>query len=157
MGFEVNFHFLLLPKFMAKSPGCRDEAQIFESGRVQLVRQGADILRYFQDLFPQVVHASAKFGRTLGEFALQELHSNRQHCQALVGIVMKFSGDPGPFQFLGLNQPPTYAGQSLFRQFAVGDVLERAVKSDDRTVPEGSTREMSMSGIPLVAVPARSR
>src|SRR5580765_2247965 len=66
LGREVNFHLLLLAELLAKASHGRGYAQIFQLRRVQLVRQGLDVLRYLGDLVHLFVHAAADFSGQIG-------------------------------------------------------------------------------------------
>ena len=71
MRLPVNMHFLLLSELLAEFSRGRDEAYIFQPWRVQLVRQGSDLVRCLDGVLPQFVHATMEFSRLLGKIVLE--------------------------------------------------------------------------------------
>jgi hypothetical protein len=45
-----------------------------------------------------------------------------QKREPLSDVIVKISRNPGPFLFLGLDEPSAHAGKCLFRLLAFGDV-----------------------------------
>src|SRR5580693_4579059 len=64
---EVDLHSLMLAELFAEAPHSCSQAQVLQPGRVQLVRQGLDILGYFGGLLPQFVDEAEDFNRRIGQ------------------------------------------------------------------------------------------
>src|SRR5215472_2994068 len=126
LGVKIDLDILLPRKLSAKALGRRYESQVFQFRRVQTVGQGLDIVPEIRNEFTGLSHATASFALRSRTILFQALQIHRQQSDALIDIVVQFSGNPGTFLLVGLNQRANHAGKGLFSLFTLTDVNSRA-------------------------------
>ena len=67
------------------------------------------------------------FQATSERAVLGVLRVDCHHCESLVDVVVKLSGDPGAFLLLRFNQLSAHVGKNVFGELALGDIDARAV------------------------------
>ena len=120
MSGKINVNALLLGELVAKGAHRRGDAQRFEFGGMQLVRQRLNIGRDLHGLRLQLNRLPSVTQTGRGDREFRQV--DRQQGETLTDIVMKFSGNSGAFLLLRVNQLVAQARKGLFGPILLGDI-----------------------------------
>jgi hypothetical protein len=102
---EINLY--LLPLSKCSTEGChgRHNAHVFQLRQMQLVRDRLHFRGNLDNAFSKRGQCGSDFVSQARRILLQLFDFHRQHCQALVDVVVKISRDAGTLLLLRLDEP----------------------------------------------------
>ena len=112
----------------ALRPECFGEAELVQDRRVQLVRQGVDVLAEPHKPFADRPHRLRLRSVRCGELGASGL--DRQHGDPLRQVVVQFAREQRALLFVGADQSPAQIAQFVLDALAFGDVAEDAECAD---------------------------
>src|SRR5215469_15663943 len=93
---------------------------------MQTVGQSLDISAQIRNAGESSVEATARLPIETGKMLFQCCQTYGQQSEALIDVVMQFSGNPSTFFLLGFNQSATHGSEGFLGLLALGDIETRA-------------------------------